>query len=579
MKSVKQFFSCVAIFFLITFSTWSQSLRDYVCVVRGNLSSENKTFLTDLKDSLERNGYSFYAGYIGSFLEGTFGSGFIWYAPDGKPYIVTNRHVVGGYESVNLSFDNDDGSVSEFKELKIVFSDDEVDIALVALPASFKKDGLVFSSAKISDGDDVYSAGFPGLAGEPSWQFGKGIISNSSAKIKDLISPDISTVIQHTAQVDGGNSGGPLLLKDSSVKSGYKVCGVNTWSANSRQNTNFSIPAATVEKLIKSKFIQKEDNSFDNASVKFIKATEEKDDFSKLVSFISNAMVSAYGEKALKDVLAKAPSDVRSYISDVFEYHPIEGLRYSLAYQVWKKIYSDSNRTDVKEVQDEATGKKVIFVKGENSFNSFWIEEQGNWKLSEFEGVEADSKKAKKDKARNNSGSIFSFEDPGIFSIAGGYLRNINDAANGFTIDLQTRFNVFSIGMFAMKDTVVHYAEYYVDVWNFKDSDKKAIATGVFCFGPQISLRVPLKFGDFLALPFAEAHAGIAIPKNFFDSNLFPVYAGFGGGVEFAWCTDYIISPFAGAKFMLNNFFQKNPDDVFSKPEFSIYAGIKLGTW
>lgn len=579
MKSFKQALVFVTAFFLITFSTWSQSLRDYVCVVRGNLSSENKTFLSDLKDSLERNGYSYYAGYIGSFLEGTFGSGFIWYAPDGKPYIVTNRHVVGGYESVNLSFENDDGSVSEFKELKIVFSDDEVDIALVALPSNFKKDGLVFSSAKVSDGDDVYSAGFPGLGGEPSWQFGKGIISNSSAKIKELISPDISTVIQHTAQVDGGNSGGPLLLKDSSAKSGYKVCGVNTWSASTRQNTNFSIPSATVEKVIKSKFIQKEDNSFDNASVKFIKASAEKDDFTKLVPFISNAMVSAYGEKALKDVLGKAPSDVRSYISDVFEYHPIEGLRYSLAYQVWKKIYSDANRTDIKEVQDEATGKKVTFVNGDKSFNSFWIEEQGNWKLSEFEGVEADSKKSKKEQARNNNGSIFSFEDPGIFSIAGGYLRNINDASNGFTIDLQTRFDFLSIGIFAMKDSIVYFDEYYPDNYGYKESNRKQLTSGVFCFGPQISLRIPLKIADFLVLPFAEAHAGLSIPSNFFEANLMPVYAGIGGGLEFAWCTDYSISPFAGAKFMLNNFFQKQPHETISKPEFSIYAGIKLGTW
>lgn len=95
----------------------AQTLRDYVCVVEGNLSEETKTFLTEVKDSLERNGYTYYAGYVNAFLEGTFGSGFIWYGPDGKPYIVTNRHVVSNYQTVNLTFENEDGSVSEFKEM------------------------------------------------------------------------------------------------------------------------------------------------------------------------------------------------------------------------------------------------------------------------------------------------------------------------------------------------------------------------------------------------------------------------------------------------------------------------------
>lgn len=573
MKKTSRLLTFIAIALLSVNLGWGQSLRNYVCVVKGNLSPENTEFLSNLKDSLEHNGYSYYADYIGSFLKGTFGSGFIWYAPDGKPYIVSNRHVAGNYESVNISFENDDGSVSEFKEMKIVFSDDDVDVALISLPDNFKKDGLLFTTAIIADGEDVFSAGFPGLAGEPSWQLGKGIVSNSAAKIKELISPDISTLIQHTAQVDGGNSGGPLLIKDSSAKSGYKVCGLNTWSASARQNTNFSIPAQTIEKIVKSNYIQKSTSTFDTRSTAFVKAFSQKDDYSRLIPFISNSMINKYGEKALKDILSKGSVNVRSYISDVFEGNPIEGLRCALAYQVWEALYSESDRIDIKDTSDEASGKKVSFAVGEKAVETFWIEEQGNWKLSEMEGIKAETKKANKDKARNQNGSAFSMEDPYFISFSGGYLRNLSEEDNGFTFDFQYRFNYFSFGLFAMKDSVTTDVKY--SDFTYEDSTKKQ-QNGVFDVGPMITLKLPLKFGNFVVIPFGEAHAGISMPKSFFDSNLKPFYAGIGAGLELTLCTDSI-GPYLGAKYMLNNYLQSEPDATITGSSISIFAGIKIG--
>ena len=559
---------------LLSCSVWAQSLRDYVCVVRGNLSSENKTFLADLKDSLLRNGYTYYSNYIAAFLEGTFGSGFIWYAPDGNPYIVTNRHVAGNYETVNLSFENEDGSVSEFKEMKVVFSDDDVDIALISLPASFKKPGLQLSSARISDGDDVYSAGFPGLGGNPSWQFGKGIVSNSSAKIKELIDPEISSVIQHTAQIDGGNSGGPLLVKDSSSKAGYKVCGINTWSAITRQNTNFSIPAATLEKTVKSKFIQKNAVSFDERSVSFIKASASNDDFTLLVPYISNAMVSSFGEKALKDVLSKAPSSVRSYVSDVFESNPLIGLRCALSYSVWSKIHSDTERVDVKEVSDEATGKKVVFARGESTFESFWIEEQGNWKLSDFEGLKKETKTANKDKARNQNGSAFSIEDPYWFSISGGYNKKMDYNEGGFMLDFQYRFNFLAFGMSVMTDTVM-VPEKQSDYWAATDKSELK-KQSVFNIAPMVSLRVPFKFNNLVIMPLVEARAGITFPKDFFDSNMKPFHSGYGAGLELAWCGESGLSPFVGAKYLQLNYTTTEPNATMKEENLVIYVGVKV---
>lgn len=578
MKTLKRKLFCVAAIAMLSCSLWAQSIREYVCVVRGNLSTENQTFLTELKGSLARNGYTYYANYIESYLEGTFGSGFIWYAPDGVPYVITNRHVAGSYETVNLSFENEDGSVSEFKEMKVVFTDEDVDIALIALPSTFKKPGLQFVSGKITDGDDVFSAGFPGLAGKPSWQLGKGVVSNSSARIKELIDPELSTLIQHTAQIDGGNSGGPLLIKDPSSKAGYKVCGVNTWTAVARQNTNFSIPVATVEKTIKSKFIQKNSVAFDDRTVAFIKACGSNDDFTLVMPFISNAMVSSFGEKALKDVLAKAPSDVRSYVSDVFESDPLQGLRCSLAYIVWAKIHSDSERIDIKETADEATGKKVVYSRGESTFESFWIEDQGTWRLSDFQGLTKDKKVADKDKARNQNGSIFSMEDPYFLSVDLGYKRNIPEEANTFMVDFQYRLNWFAFGFSAMTDkvTVVSDSEYTEDGLK---------TNSVLDIGPVLSLRVPFKIDRILILPLAEARFGVAFPSDTFNSNLMPFFVGVGGGLELAYCPDSGVSPFIGAKYMSNTYFTKATSSYYgtsteskkySVGNFAIYAGIKM---
>ncbi|SEP69404.1 serine protease Do [Treponema bryantii] len=572
MKNLKRKLFCLAAMAILSCSVWAQSIREYVCVVHGNLSSENKTFLTDLKDSLERNGYTYYSKYIGSFLEGTFGSGFIWYASDGTPYVVTNRHVAGNYETVNLSFENEDGSVSEFKEMKVVFSDDDIDIALISLPSTFKRPGLQFTSAKINDGDDVFSAGFPGLAGKPSWQLGKGVVSNSSARIKELIDPEISSVIQHTAQIDGGNSGGPLLIKDSSSKAGYKVCGVNTWSAAARQNTNFSIPAAAVEKTVKSKIIQKKTVTFDEHSVAFIKACSENDEFTSLMPYISNSMVSSYGEKALKDVLAKAPTDVRSYVSYVFESNPLIGLRCSLAYVVWSKIHSDSERIDLKETSDEATGKKVIFNRGDSTFESFWIEDQGSWRLSDFEGVTKDKKLSNKEKARNQSDSIFSIEEPYFMSVSGGYFRNITESSNSFMFDFKYRFNFVSVGFTVMKDTLTMEKEYNL----YPESDKNSI----YDLGLVAGLQLPLKIDRVIIMPLVEGQAGMIYKSGSSQYNLAPFFYGIGGGIEFAYCTDFGFSPFLGAKYMANTYFKRTSgydDNIkYSTGNFAIYAGVKF---
>ena len=568
LKRVITLFTCV----LLSFGLHAQSLREYVCVVRGNLSEENKTFLEKLKDSLELNGYSGYAKYIDSFLKGTFGSGFIWYADDGKPYIITNRHVVNDYESVNLSFENEDGSTSEFKNLSVKYIDEEVDFALVSLPETFKKQGLLFNNKKLLDGDDVFSAGFPGLGGEPSWQFGKGVVSNSTARIKELLNPEISTIIQHTAQIDGGNSGGPLLVKDSSAKAGYKVCGINTWRAISRQNTNFSIPVTCLNSILRSKFYKKDSDDLSSRLSAFAKKASVRDDFTCIVPFISNECVSKYGEKGLKEVLATAPSKVRSYVVDVFEESPIEGLRSALAYIVWAELDTEE-RIDAGEVKDEAIGKNVKILAGEKSFDSFWIKETGYWKISNFQGFKEEKEIKEKDKARNkNPEKPFELHDPYLCSLSLGYLKNFTEGNNGFYADGKITSDFFSLGISFATNKVTAALD---DFGRSYASEEEYETISINNCSLSAALRLPLKFSRVCVIPYAEVQGGFSLFKNFSEYKLIPGHFDLCVGGDLSFYTKSSCSPFVGSKYMLVNYSEEYSGSIRNNC-LVIYAGLKF---
>ena len=93
------------------------------------------------------------------------------------------------------------------------------------------------------------------------------------------------------------------------------------------------------------------------------------------------------GDEFIK-ALATAPSSVRSVIVEIFAYDPIEGLRYALAYKVWKAFQGEDGplTTEAGAAEESANGMKISFTpEGKEAISSLWTEEQGNWRLSEFD--------------------------------------------------------------------------------------------------------------------------------------------------------------------------------------------------
>jgi serine protease Do len=387
----------------------SAEIRSLVPIVRPVYARDTISFLEKLSDSMKSDGYNDAAAVLKSYASGGFGSGFVYIAKDGSNYIVTNRHVVSQAETVTLEFENPDGSQAVYKGCSVVAVGEDIDLALVAMPNGTRpfSAGLEFSAIKPEDGIEVWTAGYPGLGDTPSWQLGKGNVTNSMAKIPVLIDPAITTLIQHSAQIDPGNSGGPLLIADKSVPAGYKVVGVNTWKAYDRQATNFSIPSAATATFIADALSRASDSSTWSKALEsrcrgFIGAAAKPENaYKEMSKYISYAYVAREGEVVIKKVLSIAPTTVRNDIIDVFSnVSPIEGIRLAIAYDISSYIKkADAAGPEFVAIDGDAGSASapvpVRFKLSGKDVSLTWAREHGVWRLTTFP---LDTQKASEDK-------------------------------------------------------------------------------------------------------------------------------------------------------------------------------------
>ncbi len=374
-------------------------VKKYVGVVRQKYYLAHESFLKDLSDSLSKKGYRSYSEYVDNYLKGGFGSGFVYVGKDGTNYVVTNRHVVSQAESASIEFENEDGSISKYENLSVLITDDDIDLAILIFKGDEKpfKKGLNFYSGKLYDGQVVASAGFPGLGKDPVWQFGKGSVTNAKARIKELIDPSISTVIQHSAQIDAGNSGGPLLVESKSSETGYEVAGINTWKAVGRDATNFSIPATLALRLIENSKKSSSDSTLKSDRLeKFKKALiESSNDYTSIVKFVGYNFASEQGEDYFEEILRYGSTNVRNRVLNEFSYNPIEGLRYAVAYNIFNE-YSGENATD------------------EKLSELIWAKEHGLYRISSADSKNKDKKTKKPEKKSSSENTSFSISFEGL---------------------------------------------------------------------------------------------------------------------------------------------------------------------
>lgn len=156
------------------------------------------------------------------------GSGVI-IAPDG--YILTNDHVVRNAKTLKIGL-TDGTRLSA----ALVGKDPATDLAVIRAGASYLPPATLGSSDRLRVGQLAIAMGNPfGFQSTVS----TGVVSALGRALRSTDGRLIENIIQHTAPLNPGNSGGPL------VDSGGKVVGINTAIIAMAQGIGFAIPANT----------------------------------------------------------------------------------------------------------------------------------------------------------------------------------------------------------------------------------------------------------------------------------------------------------------------------------------------
>jgi hypothetical protein len=154
------------------------------------------------------------------------GSGFII----GDELIATNVHVMKGCSSASVFMN---GNEKKYSVKGYVAIDKNNDLVILKVQG-LQGDNLELNSDEIPEiGERVFAIGNPkGFEGT----FSEGVISG----IREI---SANQILQITAPISPGSSGGPILNSDS------KVIGVSFASFTSGQNINFAIPIKYLSKL------------------------------------------------------------------------------------------------------------------------------------------------------------------------------------------------------------------------------------------------------------------------------------------------------------------------------------------
>ncbi|MBR6110407.1 MAG: trypsin-like peptidase domain-containing protein [Paludibacteraceae bacterium] len=364
-------------------------------MVKQNCTDAEKEAFEKTASTLFSNSYMSAARRLRKGLGG-FGSGFLYRADNGNLYIITNKHVVRDAKSVQLTFKADSGDKT-ISNCSVIAKSDSMDIAVVEFPAT--ETGFVplsFDADRVVDGTSVWSAGFPGLGDEPAWQLGNGVVSNDNLVNMELTDSVHIAVIQHTAQVDPGSSGGPLLVlkensKDKSVAlKEYKVVGMNTWKAFHRENANFSLMAKDILKVVNNigatsaSMKNNDEVGFQNQVEKFIESFNKSS--IEMSTFISNKMATSLSEDQLTAMIKNISTNANNSLRDG---DAIDGLKIMVADNIKSQIRTLSD-LKVGSLSTNGDSGTVTFTYRKKQYTSSWEKNSDGWQLTSTDIIKTD---------------------------------------------------------------------------------------------------------------------------------------------------------------------------------------------
>jgi serine protease Do len=490
----------------------TSALRDYVGMISQGFHPDIISFLQKLKSELDKKGYTAAARSLETFMKGDSGTGFVYVGSDGKNYILTNYHVISQAHTLSITFETMDGEKTKFSDLQIIAADEDIDIALLAFAGGHNpfKQGLSLINRPIEEGEDVYSAGFPGAGSVLIWQLGRGIISNASVRLppEDENDKAVGPYIQHTAQVDAGKSGGPLLIQTQGVPTGYAVAGINTLSLRRRQAANYSIPATRVRSFLDASLKPPEADQRSileervNAFIKGLSSPRVV--YPHIAQFLSNTGAGENAEYAINELFEKASRLVRD---NIFDRDIVSAFAYSVAWTIENSLRSKSGSISIKlnSINPGEDGSyRVSFDVNDASVDSLWVNEYGIWRIRSFgttaSGDKTLSEKKEKEKAKVKTDTARLKHEPNFMLSAGLTTLFVSaGSAAAPTTDLKVAFGA-DITYKINKNLGIGLRGYFG-----KDFTQVEIGGGGY---------LPIKISSVALTPFINAGAGMMFTLN-----------------------------------------------------------------
>jgi serine protease Do len=433
---------CFAVACAIMTAAFAQpsALRDYVGVIRQSYHPDVVEYLEIVRERFIKHGENDYAKFLENYLKGGFGTGFVYVAPDGENYILTNNHVISRAYTLSITFEKLDGGKTTYDKLRIVAADEDIDIAILAFSDGAKpfSRGLSFVSAPAEEGAPVFAAGFPGLGMEAVWQFSSGMISNAAVRFPadpELEMPEaaLGPYIQHTAPIDMGNSGGPLLVQQTGVTTGYAVAGINTLQARFRQNANFSIPATRAQSYVQSALVSRDETALRAALDKrldsFVKGlSAPKAAYPHIAQYLSNACTASNAEYAVSEVFERGSRTVQEDMVNIVR-SPLYGMNIAVAWLIEDSMRGKNTgaiRASLGEIAKNPDGSYHVPMQfaGDRVVNTVWVNEYGIWKLDKAGDLVSGDKtllekkqkeRQERDRLRTDYGAAFAVDFAYIF--------------------------------------------------------------------------------------------------------------------------------------------------------------------
>ncbi len=395
--------SCIIILISMCTVNFAANLKDYIPIVKPVIHDSTAKTLNEIATYLDSRGYKDAGDVFRSYAEGGHGSGFVVKNSDGSTFIITNKHVVKHGIKAEVIFKNSKNVKTSYEDTEILYVDDEYDLAVLDLKATSAKGlkSLKLTSAELEDGQKVWSVGYPGLLGQPGWQFAEGNVTNSKAYVNEIMDTSLSHLIQHSALIDPGNSGGPLLIKLSKAKSTeYAIAGVNTWLIRGRNNTFFAIPSSKVREVIKrAKRVKTEKSGSDNQFNKLEEScrvltkelNSEEPDYSRTKNFISYNFVGTKGWDSYLYIHQRlSSSEKETWNTFFFNISPIETMRMAIYLRLERMISYDSTEISFNEINQsdrnaDSSPTRTTFTMGKDKIELSWVYEFGHWRINDID--------------------------------------------------------------------------------------------------------------------------------------------------------------------------------------------------